>query len=132
MSVEPASHLVHLDGYAVAVTANFNNVHWSTPLERGIWDTDHYRYVTILGPDRCQLPNGMRRKPKERPKPPLFIIWAQVRVTLSHPPGLHRHDPLGFWRLVDATLHRSPGHLPDTAQCVQLACDNFGNCFVFN
>jgi hypothetical protein len=35
VSIEPVSHLVHLGGDAVAVRANFNNVHGGTPLERG-------------------------------------------------------------------------------------------------
>src|SRR5216683_3448769 len=131
MSVEPASHLVHLDGYAVAVTANFNNVHWSTPLERGIWDTDHYRYVTILGPDRCQLPNGMRRKPKERPKPPLFLSFGHTSA--SHCRARRGYIATtrlasGDWSMQHCIVH--PVIFPTPRQCVQLACDNFGNCFV--
>jgi hypothetical protein len=35
MSVEPTPHLVHLGGYAVAITANFNNVHWSNSPRKG-------------------------------------------------------------------------------------------------
>jgi len=85
MSVEPISHLAHHGGYAVAVTANFNNVHMAVlPPNGGIWGADHYRYVTALGPDRCQLPNAVRRKRKERPKSPPFGTRLRHAVAYTH------------------------------------------------
>jgi hypothetical protein len=86
VSIKPVSHLVHLDGDAVAVTVNFNNVHGGTPLESGgLGVPDHYNYVTVLGPDRCQPPMGCGGNEKSGPSRP-FRSWAHVRVMLSRAP----------------------------------------------